>query len=446
MKKVRLMLPLFAVTLGACSTYTPVANNEHDQRTTLGQKVSGKPQAEKPLASLTVEPMTRITNGVSEDRAAYLMGKSLLAEHRTDAAIDSFAKALSINAKMVDAYVGIGIAQSMANRQPLAIAAFDEAVRLDPSNAQWRANLGMALARSGDFQKASAELSTAWAMAPSSKRIEAQYQRVSETARLERVVAEQAAARQASIDASGMTVITGGDTGGGMRRVSKRVYELDLEPKLAAATTMNNVNQPMAAAVQAPTASSLPPLVSVEPTVPMIEVKPAPVEIAEEKMPAPMLPPAMQTAKVAEAIESDKQAAVATVMAVETVVTTAAVKVEPVVASGEKVQISDMPMSLTAEQVAKAEAEISRKESPALAATVPAPSVEMPVAKVEMQAEQQAAIEPAILTREEALELARQRLFERKLARARIRAARTAMIGLEDQAQSNMTEDSSIKR
>lgn len=445
MKTIQLMLPLFAVTLGACSTYTPMTDG--DQHTALGQKVSGKAQAEKPLTSLAVEPMTRITNGVSDDRAAYLMGKSLLAEHKTDAAIDSFAKALSINAKMVDAYVGIGIAQSMANRQPLAIAAFDEAVRLEPSSAQWRANLGMAFARNGDFQKASTELSKAWAMAPSNKRIEAQYQRVAETARLERVVAEQAAARQASIDASGMTIITGDDTGGGMRQVNNRVYELDLEPKLAAPANMDKMNQPMVAALQAPAASSLPPLVSVASAEPMAEAKESEptlaatveseaVEMAEVKLPAPMLPPAMQITQTTETVEK--------------VVTTAPVKIKPITMSAEKVQVTDMPMSLSAEQVAKAEAEITRTEEPVLATSMSTPTekmaVEMSVAKVEAETEQQPAAENAILSREQALELARKRLFERKLARARIRAARTAMIGLEDQASSGITENSSIQR
>ncbi|MFK7964945.1 MAG: hypothetical protein AB8C46_13360 [Burkholderiaceae bacterium] len=496
MKNARLLLPLFAVTLGACGTYAPMVND--DQSKSIGQKVANTAATKDPLTTLSVEPTTRISNGVSEDRAAYLTGKSLLAEHKTDAAIDSFAKALSLNPKMVDAYVGIGIAQSMANRQPLAIAAFGEAVRLEPGKAQWRANLGMAMARNGEFQKANQELSKAWAMAPSNRRIEAQYQRVAETARLERIVAEQAAARQAQIDASGMTVVTAESMGSGMRQVNKRVYELDLEPKAAtpvvAYQQVSPVSEPAVSPQVTTTSTTLPPLVAAEPDTQTLEtetadntitevsavnadvIKPsesATENLVEDKQVSPMLPPAIQitrpevkpvTASVEQVVISDMpakarvaddqsiQEPVKSTMSASMLGATAIgsseqmidqANVQANVQTIETVQETEMPLTLSAEQIAKAEAELTRNDAPASSIASTEAVISDQAKTMETMVETADQQEPAVMqtpetafeSREEALALARQRLFERKLERARIRAAKTARIGLEDQAQ-----------
>ena len=275
-------------------------------------------------------------------------GSSLWCElHRFDLAIAEFAQALAINPKLTNAYVGVGVAQSMANRQSLAVAAFNEAIALDPNNPQWHANLGMAHARSARFESARLALARAWALAPGNQRIEAQYQRVSETAMLARMAAEREARRQAEVAASGMTIIAADGESAGMRQVGTRVYELSLQQPVAASQPVAVVNPLAETAVPLAAAGST------KPAGPMNEATPA-----------------------------------------------------------DRVSEADASTQPTT----KASAETGLNVA----------------ASTESEVRPAAAPDSAFSSPEEALQLARQRLFERRLAAARIRAARTAMIGVEE--------------
>lgn len=238
MNKVGLLLPLVAAVLGACSTVDMGAGS--------GGAV-GKGTASSAEMQPRVEPTLRITPGMAADQAAYLQGKQLLSAGKLEDAITAFRQSLVLNPANVDSLVGLGVAQSMSQRQPEAIMAFRQAVALQPGNAQWHANLGMALARDGQFDEAQQTLARAWAMEPGSDRIEAQYQRVSAAVREQQNVAREAAQQQAGMS----RVSQDGSTG--LRQVGERMFELDLDREAVVATEV--AAPPLVAASVAPVAA-----------------------------------------------------------------------------------------------------------------------------------------------------------------------------------------------
>lgn len=396
MNKTVLILPLLAVALGACGTTSPMTGADAGSLREASAKPSGTSD-QQAATTLKVEPLMRISDGVAPEEAAYQKGRQHLAAHRFDAAIVEFGQALAINPKLTNAYVGVGVAQSMANRQPLAIAAFNEAVALDPNNPQWHANLGMAYARSGMFESARAALAKAWALAPDNRRIEAQYQRVSETALQARLAAERDARKQAQVAASGMTIISANGQDAGMRQVGTRVYELSLQNPgvpmnmaarhgVAADASVSPLKMAAAGGVTAQTGSSVPtptPATPAATTLPLVYQGPTQKALPAER--STSISTTDHASPVAEASP-----------------TTVNRKVETPV---------DVPTD-DAAQIAMDD-DTAQSDADAMQASVPVSAFSSP---------------------EEALELARQRLFERRLAAARIRAARTAMIGLEDEA------------
>ena len=420
MNKIALIMPLLTAVLGACGSTSPMMRNADDSTSTL-----------------RVEPVVRITNGVAPEEAAYQMGRQHLAAHRFDLAIAEFAQALAINPKLTNAYVGVGVAQSMANRQSLAVAAFNEAIARDPNNPQWHANLGMAHARSARFESARLALARAWALAPGNQRIEAQYQRVSETAMLARMAAEREARRQAEVAASGMTIIAADGESAGMRQVGTRVYELSLQQPVAASQPVAVVNPLAETAVPLAAAGST--TATAATTVDADKTLPAVGSFVQVLATGTMEPVLMADASPVGA--SPSSAAVSP----PTRVDAAPVATPPVEAAATVTEPADETLPLVYQAPVKSakpagpmnEATPADRVSEADASTQPTTKASAETglnvaASTESEVRPAAAPDSAFSSPEEALQLARQRLFERRLAAARIRAARTAMIGVEE--------------
>ena len=75
-------------------------------------------------------------------------GMKALEEQRYDAAIASFTKAAEADSKDYSAYFHIGLAQSLLNRDPEAIASYKKVLEFKPELYEAQLNLGIVLLRS----------------------------------------------------------------------------------------------------------------------------------------------------------------------------------------------------------------------------------------------------------------------------------------------------------
>lgn len=191
---------------------------------------------------VTVEPVSRVINGVDEARAAYVSGKQALGQGNIEQAIGLFTSARNLAPELVDAHTGLGVALSMAARHEEALPAFQQAVELEPTNAQWHANLGLAYARIGDFYQAQQSLAHAWSLKPGDARIESQLERVTAAARSAGQLPATPSAQQGGAP-------TESDSGSQLVQVRERVYNLKL----------NGTDQPEPVQPVVPIQADLPP-------------------------------------------------------------------------------------------------------------------------------------------------------------------------------------------
>jgi tetratricopeptide (TPR) repeat protein len=96
---------------------------------------------------------------VSADPAAdaYQKGKTYLEKGDSDAAIAAFTEAIRLDPKLANAYSDRGVAYEGKGEIDKAIADYTEAIRLDPKTALAYYNRGIAYARKGDLDKAIAD-------------------------------------------------------------------------------------------------------------------------------------------------------------------------------------------------------------------------------------------------------------------------------------------------
>lgn len=406
-----LLLPLVAAVLGACSS--------------MSAPVDPAGRSDSPR----VEPMMRVTAGVPADQAAYIDGKTHLAAHRFDLAIESFRQALRLNPRHVDSLNGMGVAHSLAQRQPEAIVAFGQAVELTPDNAQWHANLGMALARDGQFEQARSVLAKAWALAPANALIEAQYQRVSASAR-----EQELSRRQRQGQHSVAAPITSDIPRVGLRQLGERVFELDLD-------------QPAEVTVEAPAGAEEPVVVEASVTdqaprvlaAPLVDattiVQESPTIVdsptATEEMP-PVQISAAADSPLGTTIEQPEQLA----QSQPSVDARPDPTTLPYVYEGRRsTRLPDTSVTVSPDNAVPNAPGLPVSEPSSTAA--PATPLAAPAtAEVEASAVDASAVEASALPADaaaqtepsEALEAARQALYQRRLEAARIRAARTQAI------------------
>ncbi len=104
----------------------------------------------------------------SADRAAeaYQKGKSCLEKGDSDAAIAAFTEAIRLDPKLANAYTDRGVAYEGKGDLDKAIADYAEAIRLDPKTALAYYNRGIAYAKKRDVDKAIADYTEAIRLDP----------------------------------------------------------------------------------------------------------------------------------------------------------------------------------------------------------------------------------------------------------------------------------------
>ena len=112
-------------------------------------------------AAWKVEPVFNVSNAGGIGEAHYAIGRRHDRARAWAMAVESYRKAVSVDAYNVEANNALGVALSRAGKHDDAIASLRLAVALDPGRAHVRSNLGNALLRAGRLQEAIGELKKA---------------------------------------------------------------------------------------------------------------------------------------------------------------------------------------------------------------------------------------------------------------------------------------------
>ena len=118
------------------------------------------PQPTQP-AAWKVEPVFNVSNAGGISEAHYSIGRRHDRAQAWAMAVESYRKAVSVDAHNVEAHNALGVALSRAGQHDDAVASLRLAVALDPGRAHLRSNLGNALLRAGRLQEAIGELKQA---------------------------------------------------------------------------------------------------------------------------------------------------------------------------------------------------------------------------------------------------------------------------------------------
>ena len=93
-------------------------------------------------------------------------GQEAMDKDDLDAAIAAYSEAIKLDPKRTAAYLSRGWAYSEREEFEKAIADYNQAIRLDPKDAEAWCNRGLTIAKQGDFQKALPELNEALRLDP----------------------------------------------------------------------------------------------------------------------------------------------------------------------------------------------------------------------------------------------------------------------------------------
>ena len=118
------------------------------------------PRSTQP-AAWKVEPVFNVSNASGISEAHYSIGRRHDRAQAWAMAVESYRKAVSVDAHNVEAHNALGVALSRAGQHDDAVASLRLAVALDPGRAHVRSNLGNALLRAGRLQEAIGELKQA---------------------------------------------------------------------------------------------------------------------------------------------------------------------------------------------------------------------------------------------------------------------------------------------
>ena len=114
-------------------------------------------------AAWKVEAVFNVSNAGGISEAHYSIGRRHDRAQAWAMAVESYRKAVSVDAHNVEAHNALGVALSRAGQHDEAVASLRLAVALDPGRAHLRSNLGNALLRAGRSQEAIGELKQALA-------------------------------------------------------------------------------------------------------------------------------------------------------------------------------------------------------------------------------------------------------------------------------------------
>jgi tetratricopeptide (TPR) repeat protein len=93
-------------------------------------------------------------------------GHAAMNKDDIDAAIAAFSEAIRLDPKSAEAYLARGWAYSEKDEAEKAIADYSQAIRIEPNNAEAWCNRGLAIARQGDHQKGLPDLNEALRLDP----------------------------------------------------------------------------------------------------------------------------------------------------------------------------------------------------------------------------------------------------------------------------------------
>ena len=117
-------------------------------------------------AAWKVEPVFNVSNAGGISEAHYSIGRRHDRAQAWTIAVESYRKAVSVDAHNVEAHNALGVALSRAGQHDDAVASLRLAVALDPGRVHIRSNLGNALLRAGRSQEAIGELKQALVQDP----------------------------------------------------------------------------------------------------------------------------------------------------------------------------------------------------------------------------------------------------------------------------------------
>src|SRR6187399_1935615 len=112
-------------------------------------------------AAWKVEAVFNVSNAGGISEAHYSIGRRHDRAQAWAMAVESYRKAVSVDAHNVEAHNALGVALWRAGQHDDAVASLRLAVALDPGRAHLRSNLGNALLRAGRSQEAIGELKQA---------------------------------------------------------------------------------------------------------------------------------------------------------------------------------------------------------------------------------------------------------------------------------------------
>jgi len=128
----------------------------------LGLATSAQVALWRDTTTLTANVSMGLNNWVAQ----LLAGRRLTSAGRLDEALAAYREAIRLNPAYDTAYYNMGITLSRQGRQQEAIAAYRQALHLKPDNVDAHVNLGAALAQSGELQEAIAHFKKALEIMP----------------------------------------------------------------------------------------------------------------------------------------------------------------------------------------------------------------------------------------------------------------------------------------
>ena len=124
----------------------------------------------RPVDAAAVAAARELGGGVAVDSRRFVnVGNELLAEGRTDEAIESYRRAIAADPRMAEAHHNLGVALRTQGHPEEALLEFAEAARLDPTLADAPLNFGVTLLRLGRPREAIPALERALTLRPDSE-------------------------------------------------------------------------------------------------------------------------------------------------------------------------------------------------------------------------------------------------------------------------------------
>lgn len=163
MKQIRFSLPITMLFLTSVACGMTV--NSADQHVSLAEDAFADGRYSEAIAELE-QALEGDLDQHEPEYVYYLMGRSYDLLDEYDQAIAAYQQALEINPDYVDAWVGLGIVQRLSGDYEAARTAYQEALRLNPNIAEAHSSLGTLYVLEGKPEEAIVEFEEAIRLNP----------------------------------------------------------------------------------------------------------------------------------------------------------------------------------------------------------------------------------------------------------------------------------------